>query len=697
MHMRKSFIVALLFAALSVSANAGGPENIIPKVASYEMGKGSYVLEKGATFAIVTSSTADQAFENYLAGSELALKKAPGKKADIIFKIGNPKSGKVSPESYDIVVGKKDITVKAPGIAGAFYAFQSIVQMYLAGPEIQACHIADAPHFGYRGLMFDNSRHFYGKDFILKQLDLMALLKMNRLHMHLTDNEGWRIALDCAPEMTAKGAFGESIFYNDMMSRRSLSFAATPKAYVSGTVYDDGKIYGGYFSKDDIREIIAYAADRQIVVIPEIELPGHNKALLAVHPEFFCDGEHKVDNVFCAGLEGPLEFFSKVLEEVMDLFPSDYIHIGGDEASKANWVLCSRCRELMAKEGLGSELELQSRIIRKMEKIINARGKHLIGWDEILEGGLSENATVMSWRGTGGGLKSIRMHHDVIMSPNTYYYLDYSQDAPWKEPVAFNTYLPLKAVYDYNPEDEIIRLCGADADPSLLNHLLGVQGNLWGECIKDPSHYEYMLYPRAFAVAETGWTPSDRKDYPSFRENALALSKYVASKGYKVFDLSSEYGQRPESLVKIPCLTGSAKATLRIAGSEKVDASIHIDGYLGGWSSKDENAWRRLRRKEVVLDVDLGSVMDIHYLGVEFLDYGPRHFRTPQDTEFFVSEDGVNYKPVSVPQTRLDPHRKTFLIVTVGATVCEKARFVRLRYNSGSYKVDSFLGEFIVN
>ena len=703
--MRELFIcLAMLLAGVSAAGQetVSGPECIIPKVASSQVGKGSFVLSKGASFAVALFKKASvsesdlKTFRGYLTACELSLVEAPGKKADIRFEIG-PVRDLASEEAYDLTITPKGITVKASALAGAFYALQSIIQMYSVSPAIMACHIADAPHFAYRGLMFDVVRHFHSKDFVLKQLDVMALLKMNRFHFHLTDNEGWRIALDCAPEMTEFGAFGDSGFYHNLMSRQPLPFARTPKDYVPGTVYDDGKIYGGYYSKDNIREIIAYAAARHITIVPEIELPGHNKALLAVHPEFFCDGEHRVDNVICAGSDDPLRFFKNVLEEVMNLFPSEYIHIGGDEASKENWKLCSRCRARMASEGLIDEFELQSSIIRKVEKIINARGKHLIGWDEILEGGLSENATVMSWRGTGGGLKSVRMNHDVIMTPNTYYYLDYCQDAPQKEPLAFNSYLPLKHVYGYNPEDEIIKQCGADADPSILKHLLGVQGNLWGECIIDSGHYEYMLYPRAFAIAETGWTPAEIKDFVSFRKNALALSKWLSAKGYKVFDLTTEAGERPEALVKTVNLTEGAQATWRIGGREPEEASILVDGYRGGWNTKDENAWKRVRRAEMSVDIDLGSVKEIHYIGVEFIDYGIRRFRVPEDTEFFVSDDGISFRQVDIPQARLSRVRKPFMIYTVGSTVCEKARFIRLRYNHSSKKVDSFIGEIIIN
>ena len=673
------------------------PDCIIPQVESYSLSKGSFTLSPGSTFYIKTKiSEGSGAFSDYLGACPLGLVKAPGKKADIVFTIDS-KQLKGKPEgAYQLNITPKGITVKAAGYEGAFYALQSLLQMCNACPggALAACRIDDAPRFPYRGLMFDVVRHFHSKDFILKQLDLMALLKMNRLHMHLTDNEAWRIELDCAPEMAQSGAFGSSKFFNTILGGLPHGFTRTPAGYVHGTVYDDGTVYGGYYSKDDIREIIAYAAERHIVIVPEIELPGHNAVLLHVHPEFFCEGAHKVNNVVCAGNEKVFDFFEKVLEEVMDLFPGTYIHIGGDEASKSNWLLCPRCHERMAAEGLGDEFQLQSYIIRRVEAFINKHGKRLIGWDEILEGGLSEGATVMSWRGTKGGIESLRQHHDVIMTPNTYYYFDYGQDAPYKEPIAFNAYLPLKTVYGYDPEEEIRSSAGPDVDCS---HLLGVQANLWSECIISDDHYEYMLYPRAFAVAETGWSPAGSKDYAAFRAKALKLSEWIRQQGYCPFDLANEAGDRPEAGVPVPRITDNIKATWSLDGGPSEDASILVDGLRGGWNINDAKAWKEARKKEMVVDIDLGSVQDIHYVGAEFIDYGTRRIMVPQDTEFSISEDGKVYTPLKVPQARLAQGRRYFQICTVGSPVSVKGRYLRLRFNSGPDKVRARVGEIMIN
>lgn len=710
MKMKKLFFLTfglslclLSFAAESSINGVSTPDCILPQVARWTPANGgSFVLSPASTYRLEGKGTGGEVVEtfcDYLEKCPLALRPAEQKEKPAIRIQIAPKALKDAREgAYTLTVERKGILIQANDVAGAFYAIQSLLQLQATGEEgrIACCKIEDAPRYAYRGLMFDIVRHFHSKDFVLKQIDLMAQLKMNRLHMHLTDNEGWRIALDSAPEMTRKGAFGDSRWFGHVMNRQPLIFADEPAGYVPGTVYDDGRVYGGYYSKEDLREIIAYAATRQIEIIPEIEFPGHNMALLDVHPEFFCTGEHKVNNVICLGQEEVFTFYEKVLQEVMELFPSRYMHIGGDEADKSNWKLCPLCQKRIADEQLKDVYELQSYGIRRIEKFINVHGKRLIGWDEILEGGLSDNATVMSWRGTEGGVESIRMNHDVIMTPNTFYYLDYGQDAPYKEPLAFNSYLPLEVVYAYEPEDDIIAACGKDYDPSILKHLLGVQGNLWSECVISDSHFEYMLYPRAFAIAENGWSPKGSKNYPAFREKALAAIRRFQAQGYHPFDLASEVGHRLEAAQPVPSLAVGAK-TVWTYGGKTESADKLVDGWLGDWAIRRNPRWQEFGKREVVLDIDLGESKDLHYIGAEFVDYKARRFYVPADTEFSVSEDGVHFTPLSIPQLRLSGDRMHFSILTVGGTVKVRARYVRLRFNSGAQKVRGFISEIMIN
>ncbi|MBQ9596720.1 MAG: beta-N-acetylhexosaminidase [Bacteroidales bacterium] len=692
------------------------PDCILPQVAQWTPAKGgSFVLSNGAVYRLQAKGVSDdqvKAFKAYIESSSLALREA-GKEAASTVKTQADKEAasavkiQVGPKllkdtregAYKMTVDCKGVSIQANGVAGAFYAVQSLMQLQAADEEgrIAACRIEDAPRYAYRGLMFDVSRHFHSKDFILKQIDLMAQLKMNRLHLHLTDNEGWRIALDCAPEMVKKGAFGDSWWFNHVLNGTPMTLVEEPAGYEPGTVYDDGKVYGGYYTKDQIREIIAYAADRHFEVIPEIEIPGHNIALLRVHPEFFCENrKYNIDNVVCPGREEVFAFFENVLKEVMELFPSRYVHIGGDEANKSNWGVCPLCQKRIADEHLKDVYELQSYCIRRVEKMVNACGKQIIGWDEILQGGLSDNATVMSWRGTEGGVQAIRMNHDVIMTPSNYYYLDFGQDAPYKEPLAFNTYLPLETVYSYEPEEDIIAACGADYDPSIMKHLLGLQGNLWGECIVSESHFEYMLYPRAFAIAENAWSPKGSKNYPAFREKTLAFIERVRKQGYHTFDLASEVGHRPAAATPIVNLALGAKTTWRNGGKEET-ADMLVDGYLGDWVLWKSPQWKECVKRELVLDIDLGESKDLHYIGAEFVHFPARRCQLPNDLQVLISEDGINYTPVPVVIPELSKEDRHFSILTLGATVNAKARYVRLEGNKEKKKTWGYIGEIIIN
>jgi hexosaminidase len=420
----------------------------------------------------------------------------------------------VGEEGYTLEVTSRNIILRAPSSAGLFYGVQTIRQLLppqvetgdgLAGeihPVVPACVITDEPRFKYRGMHLDVSRHFFTVDEVKRYLDIMALHKFNTFHWHLTDDQGWRIEIKKYPKLTTVG------------SRRSETLVGhgrrPPFKY-------DGEPYGGFYSQDDIREIVRYASERFITVIPEIEMPGHATAAVASYPVFSCTAEQievatrwgVFDDVFCAGKDTVFAFLEDVLDEVMDMFPSEYIHVGGDECPKTRWQHCPLCQERIRKEGLKDEHELQSWFITRMEKYINAHGRKLIGWDEILEGGLAPEATVMSWRGVTGGIAAAKMGHDVIMTPSTYVYLDYYQSEPQGEPLAIGGYLPLEKVYSYEPLPQ-------ELDAEEQKHILGLQGNVWTEYIPTEEHLEYMAFPRAFAIAETGWTPVMKKDFEEF-------------------------------------------------------------------------------------------------------------------------------------------------------------------------------------
>ena len=435
-------------------------------------------------------------------------------------------------EGYELTVTHKKVIVRGGSAAGLFYAVQTMRQLMPAEVEspsiveglvlaIPACEIKDEPEFGYRGMHLDVGRHMFPIAYIKRYIDMIALHKMNRFHWHLTEDQGWRIEISKYPNLTTTGAYRKETLVGHG-GRRPFEF--------------DGKPYGGFYTKDEVKEIVEYARSKFITVIPEIEMPGHAIAALASYPELGCTGvPYEVqtkwgvfDDVFCAGKEETFSFLEDVLTEVMELFPSEYIHIGGDECPKTRWEKCPLCQKRMKEEGLKDEHELQSYFIQRIGKFVLSKGRKIIGWDEILEGGLAPEATVMSWRGTTGGIEAARQKHDVIMTPSTYVYLDYYQCEPQGEPLAIGGYLPLEKVYSYNPMPE-------ELTPEEQKYILGVQGNLWSEYLKTPDQMEYMAYPRMFAVAETGWTPNRLKDFEDFLARIEVLKKRYDTIGINYF------------------------------------------------------------------------------------------------------------------------------------------------------------------
>ncbi len=421
-------------------------------------------------------------------------------------------------EGYRLSVTPRQVTIRAPQPAGLFYGTQSLRQLLppaifreaaVPGVDwtIPCVEIEDYPRFPWRGMMLDTCRHFMPKEFIKKFIDLLALHKYNTFHWHLTEDQGWRIEIKRYPRLTEVGAWRKETLVGRMEWRNP--------NYVEAY---DGKPHGGFYTQDDVREIVAYAAARFVNVVPEIEMPGHAQAAIAAYPELGNTGEPIgvrtkwgiSEHVFNVE-ESTIQFLQNVLAEVLDLFPSPFIHIGGDECPKTQWKASPAAQARMKELGLANEEELQSYFIRRMDQFLTAHGRRLIGWDEILEGGLAPGATVMSWRGEAGGIAAAKAGHDVVMAPNTYTYFDYYQaedrDA---EPLAIGGYIPLEKVYSYEPIPP--ELSAAEA-----KHVLGTQAQLWTEYMPDPKHVEYMAYPRACAHAEVAWTPPAVKDFADFQ------------------------------------------------------------------------------------------------------------------------------------------------------------------------------------
>ena len=431
-------------------------------------------------------------------------------------------------EAYTIDISPKACIVKAGGHSGFLYALQTLRQLMpvsIFGMQTDASEhfpmpcvkIADKPRFGYRGLLLDCSRHFYSVEDIKKTLDLMLLFKMNRFHWHLTDDQGWRVEIKKYPRLTQVGAFRTGTMVG--------------KDFNS----NDGVRYGGYYTQEQMREIVAYAADRGITVIPEIDLPGHMQGALAAYPQLGCTGGPYTvrttwgvsEEVLCAGKEESFQFLEDVFTELMDIFPSEYFHIGGDECPKKEWSQCPACQERIRQLGLkadgkhSAEVYLQNYVTARVQKFLAEHGRKIIGWDEIFEGDLAEGATVMSWRGVESGQQAAAAGYDVIMTPKWYCYLNYLQSAdPSTEPLGHGHFLPLDKAYSYEPFEGL--------DASAEGHILGVQANMWTEYIATQEHMEYMLLPRMVALAEVQWSPRDAKDYGRFYAS-------LKRKGYEIF------------------------------------------------------------------------------------------------------------------------------------------------------------------
>lgn len=634
--MRKGIISCLLFISFWLAGCQQRKEvevQIIPQPQSSELSSGTYGLPRQAVFSTNLPEEDKKEFTEYLQASPFALQpEAEGTQKSVVsFTIIAPVSDQESMESYQLSVTGKGISVVAPSAAGLFYGFQSLLQ--LAEQEADGTfsfpliEIKDSPRFSYRGLHLDVSRHFRTKEFLKKQLDAMARYKLNRFHWHLTDGAGWRLEIKRYPELTEQAAY-----------RPYPNWKAWWKGGRKYCTKDAPGADGGYYTQEDAREIVEYARQRHITVIPEIEMPGHSEEVLAVFPHLSCSGKPYVNSEVCIGNEDTFTFLQNVLLEVMEIFPSEYIHIGGDEANMDSWRKCPLCQKRMKQEGLADVKELQSYLIHRMEKFLNEHGRQLLGWDEILEGGLAPRATVMSWRGEEGGIKAAKAGHDVIMTPGGFCYLDSYQDAPTTQPEAIGGYLTLEKVYSYEPIPEVLTKEGAD-------YIQGVQANVWAEYITTAEHMEYMVYPRLLALAEVAWTQPDKKNWEHFHRCALKEVKWLQDNGYHPFDLSKEVGERPEAAIPVEHLGlmktvkyTSPYAPQYTAGGD----SALVDGLRGGWTYGDKR-WQGFLNTDMDVTVDLGEMKEISSIAAEFMQLSGPYVWLPREVIISISEDGNTF------------------------------------------------------
>ena len=655
-------------------------ESVLPTPMHTENRCGKFSFDSGARIYINTPKEDSTRLQQALTNGGIRADGSATKSIALLLR--DSVAGITSPEGYRITTTPTQITAEGTSGAGLFYAVQTIAQLCNTAGYAPCGTITDQPRFEYRGLMLDVSRHFFGKEYIKKQIDAIARYKMNRLHLHLTDAAGWRVEIKRYPRLTQFAAWRSQELWKDWWygNRQYREEGATDA-------------HGGYYTQEDIREIVQYAADRYITIIPEIEMPAHSEEVLTAYPELSCTHEPYKQADFCVGNEEVYTFLENVLTEIMELFPSKYLHIGGDEAGKASWGTCPLCTRRMKEEGLANVNELQSYLIKRIERFVNSKGRSIIGWDEILEGGLAPNATVMSWRGTDGGIKAVRAGHKAIMTPGEYCYLDSYQDAPHTQPVAFGGYLPIEKVYSYNPIPDSI----SHQEAALI---YGIQGNVWAEYIPTEQQNEYMIYPRILAIAEIGWSPQEKRNYTQFRTRALNAVKQQRNEGYNAFDLSREYGNRPLSLAtnnhlakgkRVAYATGSPYYPTYTAGGD----SALTDGIHGGWNNSDKRWQGFIGRGGIDVCIDLEEEKEIKNVTADFMQLCEPGIYLPAEVEISASTDSSTFHTLATIGHNV-VRDDTLSFRTYGWEGRTKARYIRYRATRGKQGGFMFTDEIVV-
>jgi len=707
--------------------------NIIPRPVYAEKTEGNFVLSDKTIIYLASDSMRSDAelFDEYLNsvyGFELDISsKAPQDSNYIYLALNNSEDA----ESYNMSITTGSISITG-GEAGVFYGLQSLKQLLplTQGKQlsVDCCEIKDAPRYKWRGMHLDVSRHYFPKEFIEKYIDYLAMYKMNTFHWHLTDDQGWRIEIKKYPKLTEVGAWRNATLKGH--------YSEWPHQY-------DSTRYGGFYTQDDIREIVAYAEKRHVTIVPEIEMPGHSMAALASYPNLACSGGPfdvatewgEFEDVFCPK-EETFKFLEDVLSEVIELFPGKYIHVGGDECPKVRWKTCSECQELMKKEGLKNEEELQSYFTKRIEQFLNSKGKTLIGWDEILEGGLAPNATVMSWRGEEGGIIAARQNHYVVMTPGAYCYFDHYQGNPKFEPLAIGGYTTVAKVYSYEPSSDSLT-------PEQQNYILGAQGNVWTEYIPNEKQVEYMIFPRMCALAEVVWSPKELRDYNNFRIRLIKHFELLDRQGinyskaiYEIktavkpnpdgdgvfyelstdFDSNGIYYHFPGTEIRKYAepikvtgqtvvsafykegdkqLTGEYDQTFHINKASGKNITLKypphknysyggaftlVDGILGRipWYGKE---WLGFSGTNCEATIDLGKADNISAVTIDVLDDEGSWIYLPQKVELYTSEDGVNF----TKQKELSKDQIKYLKRAIKMNINKvSARFIKvIAYNAG--------------
>lgn len=736
----KKIYLSLLFLSGQLLLSAGNNISIIPKPVSLQRNPGSFIIDTQTSVQLDEKQEELKEAARFLANavakiSAFHLQTNQATTKIIALSLENLPS--IGQEGYLLDVTPEKINLRANTKIGIVYGLQSLLQLLPpvrtnASLEIPCLSITDFPRFKWRGMHLDVSRHFFGPEVIKEYIDLMASYKLNVFHWHLVDDQGWRIEIKKYPKLTDIGAW--------RVDQNHLVWNDRPQAGK-----DENPTYGGYYTQEQIKDIIRYASERNITIVPEIEMPGHVASAIAAYPELSCTQKPQLpltggnytnmSSNYCAGNDDVFHFLEDVLTEVIDLFPSKYIHIGGDEVNKDPWKACDRCQARMRKENLKNENELQSYFIARIEKFIISKGRKLIGWDEILEGGLAPEATVMSWRGEAGGVEAAKMKHNVVMTPGTPCYFDHYQAGPEGEPAAIGGFNTLKIVYDYEP-------IPSELSASEANYVLGAQANVWTEYISTTGHLEYMVLPRMLALAEVVWTPAENKDWTDFRvrlqnqfrafeqkglnfcpgnftvsiKPALIDGKLMANLSTEILKGEVYYtldGSTPSTEAKkytAPIeitssveLKASTLVNGKIAGSEPVKQNFVMHRAIGklveytnpvsryyqadGPNSLTDGIrgteavgkfWHGFSTKDLIATVDLGETKKIRSIALGCLQKYRDWIFMPESVTFEVSVDGKKYRKIKTVYNPVDRNEKVIQYDFKATFKAKKAHFIRV-------------------
>lgn len=670
----KNFLAFMAGVAVPLAISA---QSLLPLPQQVVSGKGHFRTDRPFHVENTVGTAAQNPFDMFLAGEH---SEEVGVHRVVRYELEAARGGR-SAEAYRLRVTPDTILVHAAGAEGFLRAAQTLRQ--LSGDKgVACCDITDEPAYQWRGVMLDVSRHFLPVAYLRKQVDVLAAYKINRLHLHLTDAAGWRMEIKRYPRLTNFAAWRTDslwkTWWND--GKRHYVQEGTPGAY------------GGYYTQDELRSLVAYAAERGITVVPEIEMPAHSEEVLTAYPELSCTHEPYKQADFCPGSVATYDFLENVLKEVMAVFPSADIHVGGDEAAKASWASCPLCQHKMRELGLTDVHGLQAYLIAHMDKFLQSNGRRLVAWDEVIDPTLPSDATVMVWRGVDKAREAVRQGNDVVLSPGAYCYLDSYQDAPPTQPEAIGGYLTLEKVYNYVPDWGM-----TDAERT---HVRGVQGNLWAEYIPSTAQNEYMLYPRALAIAEIGWNGTKTKNYPDFYRRALAQVDWLRTKRHvNAFDLRHEVGERSAKSHPVKHKALGAKVIYNKPYSPAYPAegaTALTDGLRGGWANND-GRWQGFIGNDCFdVTIDLGKAQRISSVSCDFMQVCGPEIYYPSEYQVSVSTDGTHYTEVfdykEVSQKTVQPDVRTY--AWKGKAV--EARYVRVKAKPSTFGGWIFVDEVIV-